>query len=189
MQKKQSLTLLAMALLLGAARSQPAATPAAAADAETRKFVVEQFGNSFKPTPPFGQTENILLTGDFDGDGQEDAVIVATTKEPFANAEGQHYKVVDPYDAYFGWGNARDTARFAEHDDRARVLLVVLSWHATVPKAKFVIINVPFDHLAVESVSLKKKQRTVIAASEEDSMRSYLFWDGKKWCFAPGPMD
>jgi hypothetical protein len=204
---KKIFPLLGMVLLLSAARSQTtsaAATPpssgptaptssAAPAPAKEKddisKFVSAQFGSGFTASPIFGQTSLILLTGDFDGDGVEDSVVVATTKEPFTRSVELNYKVIDPYDAYFGWGNARDTVRFAEHDDHARVLLVTLSWRAATPKGKFVIINVPFDHLAVENVSLKRKQRTVISASEEDSMRSYLFWDGKKWKFAPGPMD
>ena len=184
---KKLCALLLATLLLGATRSRSAT--ASADDPEVKKFVTAQFGSGFKPEPPFGQKSAVLFTGDFDGDGQEDAVIIATTKEPFARSVELSYKVIDPYDAYFGWGNARDTVRFSEHDDRARVLLVVHAWRAATPKAKFVIINVPFDHLEVESVSLKHKQRTVISASEEDSLRSYLFWDGKRWKFAPGPME
>jgi len=180
---------LATLLLFGAANSQQSTAAPAAIDDDTRKFVLANFGSAFTPAPPPGKNTAVLFTADFDGDGQEDAVIIAQTKEPFAKAVELDYKVIDPYDEYFGWGNARDTARFAEKDDRARVLLIVHSWRAAVPKAKFVVINVPFDHLAVESVSLKKKQRTVISASEEDSMRSYLYWDGKKWRFAPGPME
>src|SRR5215471_1456105 len=168
-------------LLLGAAHPQapsqsPSQTPSQTND-ELNRFVSAQFGSSFTPTPPFNQKSVVLLTGDFDGDGQEDAVIVATTKEPFANAVGLKYKVVDPYDTYFGYGNPKITSGFSAHDDRARVLLVALAWRSAAPKAKFVILNVPFDRLAVETMSLKGKQRTVISAIEEDIMRSYLFWD------------
>jgi hypothetical protein len=179
------LTFLVM-ILISAARPEQR-TPVI--DESTTKFVAAQFGPGFTVTPPFGQTGAVLFTGDFDGDGIEDAVIIAKTKDPFGKAAELNYKVIDPYDRYFGWGNPRDTARFADHDDHARVLLVIHSWHAPVPKAKFVIINVPFDSVSVGSVSLKKKPRSAIGISEQDSIESYLFWDDKKWRYTPGPME
>jgi hypothetical protein len=132
----------------------------------------------------------VLFTGDFDGDGQEDAVIICKSKEPLADQAQFNYRVIDPMNAYFGWGDPNDTSQFASDDPgRARVLLVVHSWRSPEPKAKFAIINVSFTTLTVESVTIKKKQRTVISATEYDTMRSYFFWDGKRWKYEPGPVE
>ncbi|HKD90742.1 MAG TPA: hypothetical protein VKB56_02530 [Terriglobales bacterium] len=157
--------------------------------ASLKQFVETQFGSHFTPDPMPGST-TVLLTGDLDGDGQEDAVIVCKSKEPLADQVRFNYRVIDPLDTYYGWGNPSDTTQFGALDpDRTRVLLVVHSWRSPEPKAKFAIINVPFTALALESVTLKKKQRPVISASEYDIMRSYLFWDGKKWKYEPGPVE
>jgi hypothetical protein len=132
----------------------------------------------------------LLLTGDLDGDGQEDAVIVVRAKEPLADELKFGYKVIDPYDQFYGWGDAHDTARFiADDSEYTRILLIVHSWRAATPKAKFAIINLPFDTVKVEEVTIKKRQRVAINAVEQDLMRSYVFWDGKRYRYEPGPME
>src|SRR5215469_990923 len=83
-------------------QSQQAAAPSATATPDLAALVKQQFGPTFTipakfPTP--------LITADFDGDGVEDAVIVASSSEPFPDSYSMKYKVVDPYNAYFGMGN------------------------------------------------------------------------------------
>lgn len=186
---RSTLLRLALAVVLVLFATFVRATDAGAEPAELKALVQAQFGKRFVPEPMPGSA-TVLVTGDFDGDGEEDAVIVTKCTDPLADQLKFSYRVIDPLDTYYGWGNPTDTVRFASADpDRARVLLVIHSWRSTMPKAKFAVINVPFTKLSVESTMLKKKQRTVISASDYDTMRSYLFWDGKKWKYEPGPIE
>ena len=161
-------------------------------------YVLKQFGDGFKlaPLQPRGAAGQILrdakalmlLTGDFDGDGVEDAVIVAKPpKNPLTGEEEFHYRVADPYDSYFGFGDPRTTRVFSGTDpDHERVLLIVHSWKEASPKAKYVIINMPFDNLAISQTVVKKKPRTVITATEGGLVDSQIYWDGKKYKYEPG---
>jgi hypothetical protein len=61
------------------------------------------------------------------------------------------------------------------------------AWRAAVPKAKFVIINLPFKQVAVKKLMVKKKPIMAIYAEETggDRMTSATFWDGKKYRYQP----
>lgn len=201
-------TLLLAPNVLAQAQPQPQAPPEAAAAPVTpaqppmdygqlTDYVKEQFGASFKPVPvqPKASTGEalrgagpiVLLTGDLDGDGVEDAVIVAKSVSPLADEQEFAYKVIDPYDAFFGYGNPKFTVQFAQSDKEGqRLLLIVHSWRAAKPKAKFVVINLPFDNLAMHRGTLKKKSRAFLTATEVGVMQSTLFWDGKKYRYVPG---
>ena len=56
-----------------------------------------------------------------------------------------------------------------------------------VPKAKFVIINLPFKQVAVKKLMVKKKPIMAIYAEETggDRMTSATFRDGKKYRYQP----
>jgi hypothetical protein len=161
------------------------------------EYVHDQFGASFKPTPvqprgaggdPVkGSSPIVLLTGDLDGDGVEDAIIVAKSINPMVDEQPLGYKVIDPYDTFFGYGNPKFTQQFANSDkDNQYLLLIVHSWRAETPKAKFVIINLPFDNLTVARGSLKKKTRSFLVSTQVGMMQSTIYWDGKKYRYAPG---
>jgi hypothetical protein len=111
---------------------------------------------------------------------------VATAKNPLGGELDYHYLAIDPYDAYFGWGNAKDTVQFsATNVGATRYVLVVHNWRA--PKAKFVIVNLPFDQLSTGRVAIKKKKATVnsIHAVEIGGLGSDVYWDGKKYRWEP----
>ncbi len=187
-----------LAALLLAAALFAQVPPANPTPAEVADYVAKQFGADFKVAPftPRGVGGQILkgappillLTGDLDGDGAEDAVIIAKTgANPLLGQEQFHYKVVDPYDAYYGVGDTRITRQFSMGDsDREHALLIIHGWRTATPKSKVVIINLPFDRLALQQTVLKKKPRTVIIAEEAGLMQSTVFWDGKRYRYEPG---
>jgi len=155
----------------------------------TNEFVQGQFGAtcSVDGAPP-------ALTGDLDGDGIEDAVIPARCKNPMIDQTEHDFKVIDPYNAYFGYGDPRATSEFASEDpgSRGAVLLVIQgsgsdAWRAATPKAKFVIINLPFRQVTIKKLAVKKKTVMAIFTEETggDHMNSALFWDGKKYRYTP----
>jgi hypothetical protein len=135
------------------------------------------FGSAFT-----AQSEFPVLTADFDGDGAEDAVVVATAENPLLDEGEFHYKVVDPYSSYYGLGDPKVTVHFSTHVGKPHFLLVVHNWRA--PKAKFVIMNFPFDKLSLSRTLVKKKPVPAIKGEEVTGETSLVFWDGKKWKWA-----
>jgi len=177
-------------LILGLAPGSLAQAPAKmSATAVSNDFIQKQFGAtcSLMAGPP-------TYTADLDGDGTEDAVIVAKCTNPLMDATENNFSVVDPYNSFFGYGDTKATSQFASEDPiaRGRVLLIIHgagaeAWHSATPKAKFVIINLPFRQIAVRKLMVKKKLVMAIYAEETsaDQMTSAIFWDGKKYRYQP----
>lgn len=156
------------------------------------QLVQQQFGPAFTlpekfPTP--------MVTGDFDADGVEDLVLVANGTDPLPDSYQYKYQIADPYNAFFGFGNPRQTASMGHLDPRQNHPLLIIfgagtdAWRATTPKAKFVLINVPFDSIALGRMLVKKNKPPifVIKAVEARLMESAVFWDAKKkrWRWEP----
>src|SRR5437764_6068248 len=141
------LLLLCLAVVAGARAAETSLS-----EPELTRYVAAQFGSRFTPAPPaLGKDQPLLVTGDLDGDGEEDAVIIVRTKDPMADELKFSYKVIDPYDQFYGWGDVHDTVRFVAADtEQSRVLLIVHSWRSATPKLKFAIINLPFDTLKIQ---------------------------------------
>ena len=153
-------------------------------------FVQKQFGATCR----VDETSNVISTADLDGDGIEDAVIVAHCKNPLIDEAEHNFKVLDPYNAFYGYSDPKVTSQFASEDpaSRGRVLLVIHgngadAWRSSAPKAKFVIINLPFKQVGVKRLMLKKKPVSAIFAEESggEHTNSALFWDGKKYRYQP----
>jgi hypothetical protein len=153
-------------------------------------FIQKQFGSTctLMPGPP-------QMKADMDGDGVEDLVVAARCTNPLTDQAEDNFTVIDPYNSFYGYGNTKITTQFASEDPAIRglVLLVIHgagpeAWRAATPKAKFVIINLPFKEVTVKKLTVKKK-RTVMAiyAAETggDRMTSATFWDGKKYRYQP----
>ena len=177
---------LSAAITLAAAAAQQPPAPAAQqifAD-DAQQLCTREFGDQFKLDPKFKP-----LTVDLDGDGQDDLLLVATAKSPLSGELDYHYRAIDPYDSYFGFGDPKVTVQFsATHVGTTRYILVVHNWRA--PQAKFVILNLPFDSLSTSRITVKKK-RTVnsIHGVELGGIASDVYWDGKKYKWAPSYME
>jgi hypothetical protein len=175
-----------------AAAPVPSAAPAPPDAAQLEALIKQQFGATFTLPAKFS---TLALAADFDGDGVEDLAIVANSKDPMPDSFSFKYEVADPYHAYFGMGNPRLTAGFSADPEHSHHLLIVFgsgkdAWRASAPKAKFVLINVPFDSVEVGRmlVSKKKPPIFIIKALEARVMDSALWWDAKKkrWKWEPG---
>ncbi len=152
-------------------------------------FVQKQFGASCALNPAVPP-----LIADLNGDGVEDAVIAARCTNPMMDAGERNYVVLDPYNSFYGFGDPRVTTQFAtlEPENRSLALLIIHgagpeAWRASAPKAKFLIVNLPYKHISVKRLMVKKKAVMAIYANEagEDQMTSAIFWDGKKYKYQP----
>lgn len=170
------------------AAAQLASAPPTTVGPIDNAFVQKQFGsNCFLIDLP-------SLQADLDGDGIEDVVIPARCTNPMMDQAEDNYVVVDPYDAFFGYGNPQVTTQFATEDPARRgfSLLVIHgagadAWRSPAPKAKFMIVNLPFKEIHVKKIVLKKKDRMAIYVEETggEAMTSVLVWDGKKYRYEP----
>jgi len=151
-------------------------------------FIQKQFGSNCK------QTGMPAIKADLDGDGIEDIVIPAHCTNPMMDQAEDNYVVIDPYNAFFGYGNPKVTTQFASDDPERRgfALLVIHgagpdTWHSATPKAKFMIINLPFKDIYVKKFVVRKKDRLAIYVEETGvgAMTSVLVWDGKKYRYQP----
>ena len=181
--------------LLGAALAagQTSAAPSADKLQSFNALAQQQFGATFSITE---KTPTAIITGDFDGDGVEDVVMVADSRDPLPDSYQYKYQVEDPYNGFFGFGDPRQTAGMGRMDPRQNHDLLVIfgagtqAWHAATPKAKFVLINVPFDSVQLGRMLVKKKKPPifVIKAIETQLSESAVYWDAKKkrWRWEPG---
>ncbi|MBZ5597510.1 MAG: hypothetical protein LAN83_04240 [Acidobacteriia bacterium] len=152
-------------------------------------FVQKQFGNTCKLLPGVPASR-----GDLNGDGIEDLVIAARCTNPLMDADEYSFMVIDPYFAFFGYGDPRLSSEFVTDDPtrRSMVLLIIHgngpeAWRSNTPKDKFVVIDLPYKQVGVRKLSLKKKTLNAIYTEEAgaDQMTSVIFWDGKKYRYEP----
>jgi hypothetical protein len=176
---------------LAGAQSPPAGLSKAE---DLSALVKKQFGSTF--TVSGGSDPATVLVADFDGDGVPDVAIVADSKDPLPDSYDFKYTVTDPYNSFFGFGNPAMTASFNRSDPKHNHDVLIIfgagaeAWHAATPKAKFVLINVPFDTIEVGRMLVKKDKPPIyiIKAEESQIMNSAVYWDIKKkrWKWQPG---
>ena len=154
MSSSKLVLLPAIALALGVAgaaqKKQPPPPPAHAhspSPAVTNDYIHQQFGDgcSLLGGPP-------QFVGDLDGDGIDDLIVTARCKNPMADRDEYGFVVADPYDAFLGFGDVKVTSTFAtDRPERRGVCLLIVhgaeqgGWQADTPKAKFLLINLPFS--------------------------------------------
>ena len=184
MRKVLSLLAFSVALLLPAFGQTPPAARKIDND-----FVQHQFGNQFTLVPEIG-----AVFGDLDGDGVEDVVIAARCKNPMLDQGEHNYMVVDPYNDFFGYGDPRMTTTFSEGDPSRRGLVMLIiqgtpkdGWRSATPKAKYVIVNLPYRALSVKKMKLKKRTIQAIYVEEGGELgdTSAIFFDGRKFRYVP----
>ena len=172
---------------------QPNSTPATTQNStstdtvDIQELIAKQFGPEFTVIGP------PQFDVDMNGDGIPDAVIVARSKDPLLGEGEFHYKVVDPCGDYFGYGNPKITLQFAIQADPAQAHTVLLiihgagkdGWRASVPQAKFVIANVPYQKLSFKRATLKKKVVTTIITEDTNEIEAAVYWSGKKYKWEP----
>jgi hypothetical protein len=169
--------------------AQSVSVPAPAKLTVDNSFVQKQFGStcSLIGLEP--------LIADLDSDGTEDIVIPARCTNPMIDQVENGFVVVDPYNSFFGYGNPKITTQFASDDpDRRGYALLVIhgagseAWHSATPKAKFIIVNLPFKNVVVKKMGVKKKKTVMGIFTEEtggDQSTSVIFWDGRKYRYEP----
>src|SRR6266581_6020123 len=193
MSSGKFLLLPVLALLLTVAASaqkkQPPPPPAhakAPSPAVKDELIHKQFGDncSLLAGPP-------QFVADMDGDGIDDLVVAARCKNPMADKDEYSFIVADPYDSFLGYSDVKVTSTFASDEpDRRGISLLIIhgaekdAWRAEVPKAKFLLINLPFKTLTVKRLAMKKKITLGIYMEEKgegEDTSSVIFWDGKKY--------
>lgn len=153
------------------------------------QFVQKEFGSSCtldKDVPP--------LIADFNGDKIDDIVIAAHCKNPMIDAVEHKYTVLDPYNAFYGFGNPQIMLQYSTEDPRFRDLALLIihgagpdAWRSAAPGDKFLIVNLAYKDIAAREFMLKKKRIEAIYVDEADETQttSVLYWDGKKYKYDP----
>ncbi len=172
-----------------AQKKQPPPPPAHATNpspAVTDEYVHKQFGEncSLLAGPP-------QFVADLDGDGVDDLVIAARCKKPMEDKDEYSFVVSDPYDSFLGYSDVKVTSTFASDEPERRGLTLLIvhgadkdAWRAETPKAKFLLINLPFKTLTVKRLVIKKKTILGIYMEERgegEETSSVVYWDGKKY--------
>jgi hypothetical protein len=169
------------------AASQDNAAGTAAVD---NKFVHQQFGDSCSLEPSFTP-----MVADLNSDGVADIVLVARCKNALIDQGEKNYKVIDPMDSFYGYGNTAITTSFAPDDPKLRgVALLVIhgsgpdAWRSATPMAKFVIINIPLKTLTLKKMKVRRKKTVnaiYVEQASADEMTAVVLWDGKKYRYQP----
>jgi hypothetical protein len=152
-------------------------------------YVRQQFGDSCSLDPLWKP-----MTADLNGDGVEDMVMVARCANPLIDQDEKDFKVIDPMNSFYGYGNPKITSGFGQQDPRLKGISLLIvhgsgaeAWRSATPQAKFVVINIAVKTIVVKKMKVKRKKSTAIYVEEAtgDQMTSAIFWDGKKYRYEP----
>jgi hypothetical protein len=170
-----------------AQNANPSTSSSAKIDDE---FVHQQFGSTCSADSKFAP-----MTGDLNGDGIEDIVIIGRCKNALIDQDEKNYKVVDPMNSFYGYGNPKITSTMGQQDPRLKGISILIvhgagadAWRAATPGEKFVIINIDLKTAVLKKMKVNKKKSTMAVYIEEatgDEMTAAIFWDGKKYKYEP----
>ena len=173
-----------------AAQQTSSAPPAVAVSGVDDDFIHQQFTPSCSLDPKFSP-----FAADLNGDGILDLVVVARCKNALIDQDEKNYKVIDPMNSFFGYGNPKVTSAMGQEDPRLKgISLLVIhgagtdAWRAKTPGEKFVVINIDIKSVTVKKMKLSKKKSVLAIYVEEatgDQMTAAIFWDGKKYKYEP----
>jgi hypothetical protein len=166
---------------------QPQLHASIAQPAVTNDYIHKEFGDDCSLLPGYPQ-----YVGDLDEDGVDDLVVAARCKNPMADQAEYGFRVTDPFDTYFGYGNVKVTSGFVtEQPEQKGVVLLIVhgvgpeAWRSDKTKPKFLLINLSFRTMTVKRLAVNKKKTVLGIYMEEqgegDEMSSVVFWDGKKY--------
>ncbi len=199
-----SLALLALAASLSFSQTSvsfaqtSAPTPAQASPQKSAKAVSPEIGNDYVQKE-FGSTCKVNpavapIKGDFNADGVEDIVIAARCTNPMLDADEHKFEVIDPSNAFYGFGNPKITTQYSTIPPQFRDMAILIvhgagaeAWHSSTGKAKFLIVNLPYRQIVARKLTLKKKRITAIYVDEagDSQITSVVYWDGKKYRYEP----
>ena len=105
-----------------------------------------------------------------------------------ADKDEYSFTVTDPYDTFLGYGDVKITSTFASSEpERRGISLLIIhgdekdGWRAEKPKAKFLMINMPFKTLVVKRLAMKKK--TVLGVYMEEAAKARTH---RRYCSGTG---
>ena len=174
---------------LAAAQQATSPEPAVPVSGVDDDFIHQQFSASCSLDPKFTP-----WAADLNGDGIQDLVVVARCKNAMIDQDEKNYKVIDPMNSFFGYGNPKVTSAMGQQDPRLKgISLLVIhgagadAWRAKTPGDKFLVINIDIKTVAVKKLKLRKKSVLAIYVEEAigDQMTAAIFWDGKKYKYEP----
>jgi hypothetical protein len=181
-----TVTTAALPAFAGNQAPPPPARAQSPVPAVTDNYIHKEFGDNCSLLPGYQQ-----FVGDLDGDGIDDLVVAARCKNPMADQGEYGFRVLDPFDTYFGYGNVKVTSGFVtEQPDRKGIVILIVhgvgpeAWHSDKEKPKFVLINLSFTAVTVKRLALKKRTILGVYMEEEgegDQISSVVYWDGKKY--------
>jgi len=162
----------------------PATSPSPAV---TDDFIHKQFGENCSLLEGPRQ-----FVADMDGDGADDLIVAAKCRNPMADKDEYGFTVADPYDSFLGYSDVKVTSTFAsEEPERRGISLLIIhgadkdGWRSDRPKAKFLLINLPFKTLTVKRLAVSKKKTVLGVYMEErgegEDTSSVVYWDGKRY--------
>ena len=162
----------------------PATSPSPAV---TDDFIHKQFGDNCSLLDGPRQ-----FVADMDGDGSDDLIVAAKCRNPMADKDEYDFTVADPYDSFLGYSDVKVTSTFAsEEPERRGISLLIIhgadkdGWRSDRPKAKFLLINLPFKTLTVKRLAVSKKKTVLGVYMEErgegEDTSSVVYWDGKRY--------
>src|SRR5215470_8074135 len=153
-------------------------------------YVHQQFGDACSLDPQWKP-----MTGDLNGDGVEDLVLVARCTNPMIDQDEKDFRVIDPMNSFYGYGNPKVTSSFGQTDPRLKGISLLIvhgsgpeGWHASQPQAKFVVINIAIKSASLKRMRLRKKKSVTAIYVEEttgDGSTGAIFWDGRKYKYEP----